>query len=181
MNKQLVDSLQKSLGISQEQSPEPLIRMKDLIAERTGTNKDAVGTYFKLNPKVSDLPEQYWHEIYCVKILVLGALTQAGHFEEAGYAARIIRDDHLRASALRDLAAALGRAGRIYQAQEIASTIQDELFKASAQRAVVVALSRIGRFGEAMGQAFTGDQRSVECMSGYAAPGRSRAGYGSAG
>ena len=36
--------------------------MKQLIAERTGTGKDAVGAYFKLNPKVSDLPEKYWLE-----------------------------------------------------------------------------------------------------------------------
>ncbi|MFC1637056.1 ArsA-related P-loop ATPase [Planctomycetota bacterium] len=71
-------NLASAFGIAPEQSPEPLIRMKDLIAERTGTKKDAVGVYFTLNPKVSDLPEQYWYETNDVKILVLGAITQAG-------------------------------------------------------------------------------------------------------
>jgi len=71
-------NLASALGVASDQSPEPLINMKDLIAERTGTGKDAVGAYFKLNPKVSDLPEKYWHESNGLKLLVLGAITQAG-------------------------------------------------------------------------------------------------------
>jgi CO dehydrogenase maturation factor len=71
-------NLASALGVASEQSPEPLINMKDLIAERTGTEKDAIGAYFKLNPKVSDLPEKYWHESNGLKLLVLGAITQAG-------------------------------------------------------------------------------------------------------
>jgi len=71
-------NLSSAFGISAEQSPVPLIRMKELIAERTGTSKDAVGTYFRLNPKVSDLPEKHWLEVDGLKLLVLGAITQAG-------------------------------------------------------------------------------------------------------
>lgn len=71
-------NLAQALGIAPEQTPEPLIAMKQLIAERTGTTKDAVGTYFTLNPKVSDLPEKYSIETDGVKLLVLGAITQAG-------------------------------------------------------------------------------------------------------
>ncbi|MGA1980526.1 MAG: AAA family ATPase [Sedimentisphaerales bacterium] len=71
-------NLALAFGISSQQSPEPLIKMKQLIAERTGTTKDAVGAYFKLNPKVSDLPEKYWVEANGVKLLVLGGITQAG-------------------------------------------------------------------------------------------------------
>jgi len=71
-------NLALAFGISSERSPEPLIKMKQLIAERTGTTKDAVGAYFKLNPKVSDLPEKYWVEVSGVKLLVLGGITQAG-------------------------------------------------------------------------------------------------------
>jgi CO dehydrogenase maturation factor len=52
--------------------------MKQLIAERTGTGKDTVGAYFKLNPKVSDLPDKYQLEVNGVKLLVLGGITQAG-------------------------------------------------------------------------------------------------------
>ena len=71
-------NLASAFGIPSEQSPEPLIKMKQLIAERTGTGKEAVGTYFKLNPKVSDLPQKHWVEVNGVKLLVLGAITQAG-------------------------------------------------------------------------------------------------------
>ncbi|MHC4325972.1 MAG: ATP-binding protein [Planctomycetota bacterium] len=71
-------NLASAVGIVSGQNPEPLIHMKDLIAERTGTGKEAIGAYFKLNPKVSDLPEKYWHEANGLKLLVLGAITQAG-------------------------------------------------------------------------------------------------------
>lgn len=71
-------TLALAFGITSEQSPEPLISMKQLIAERTGTEKDAVGAYFRLNPKVSDLPEKYWLETNGLKLLVLGAITEAG-------------------------------------------------------------------------------------------------------
>ena len=78
-------TLASAFGIASQQCPEPLIRMKQLIAERTGTGKDAVGAYFRLNPKVSDLPEKYWLETNTLKppagglkLLTLGAITQAG-------------------------------------------------------------------------------------------------------
>jgi len=71
-------NLALAFGISSERSPEPLIKMKQLIAERSGAGKDTVGAYFKLNPKVSDLPEKYWVEARGVKLLVLGGITQAG-------------------------------------------------------------------------------------------------------
>ncbi len=71
-------NLASAFGIPLEQSPLPLIKMKELIAERTGTGKDTLGAYFKLNPKVSDLPQEYWIEAKGLKLLVLGAITQAG-------------------------------------------------------------------------------------------------------
>ncbi len=71
-------SLASAFGLISQQCPEPLIRMKELIAERTGTGKDAVGAYFRLNPKVSDLPEKYWLETNGLKLLTLGAINQAG-------------------------------------------------------------------------------------------------------
>jgi CO dehydrogenase maturation factor len=71
-------NLALAFGIALEQNPEPLIRMKQLIAERTGTGKDSVGIYFRLNPKVSDLPEKYWLQTNGLKLLVLGAITQGG-------------------------------------------------------------------------------------------------------
>jgi CO dehydrogenase maturation factor len=76
-------SLASAFGIDPEQSPEPLISMKKLIAERTGTTKEAIGAYFKMNPMVSDLPEKYSLNVsespeQKLKLLVLGAITQGG-------------------------------------------------------------------------------------------------------
>ena len=71
-------TLASAFGIPLKDSPRPLIEMKELIAERTGTNKDSPGLYFKLNPKVSDLPEQFWLDLGRIKLMVLGAITQAG-------------------------------------------------------------------------------------------------------
>lgn len=71
-------NLASAFGITPQQYPQPLIKMKELIAERTGTGKEAVGAYFKLNPKVSDLPEKYALKINNLKLLALGAITQGG-------------------------------------------------------------------------------------------------------
>jgi CO dehydrogenase maturation factor len=67
-----------AFGLPYEQNPVQLIKMKELIAERTGTSNEATSTYFRLNPKVSDLPEKYWVEVNGLKLLVLGAITRAG-------------------------------------------------------------------------------------------------------
>jgi len=71
-------NLCSAFGVPPKKSPVPLIKMKELIAERTGTDKDSVGTYFRLNPKVNDLPDKYSLQVDGLKLLVLGGLTQAG-------------------------------------------------------------------------------------------------------
>ncbi|MBW8016923.1 MAG: AAA family ATPase [Planctomycetes bacterium] len=73
-------NLCNAFGIPYEQSPKPLIEMTSLIAERTGTGRDATGAYFKLNPEVSDLPDEYCVEAGDdnLKLLVLGGIKTAG-------------------------------------------------------------------------------------------------------
>lgn len=71
-------NLASAFGIPSDETPTPLIEMKQLIAERTGTSKEAAGAYFKLNPKVSDLPKEYWLEVGNLKLLVLGAIMHGG-------------------------------------------------------------------------------------------------------
>jgi CO dehydrogenase maturation factor len=71
-------SLGAAFGLPAEQRPRPLIEMKDLIAERTGVRRDGAGVYFRMNPAVSDLPEEHWLRVGRVKLLVLGAVTRAG-------------------------------------------------------------------------------------------------------
>ena len=71
-------NLALALGVSMDQCPQPLISMKKLIAERTGTGKDSLGAYFKMNPKVSDLSDEYSLKHDGMKLLVLGGITQGG-------------------------------------------------------------------------------------------------------
>jgi CO dehydrogenase maturation factor len=71
-------SLGAAFGLPPEDRPKPLIEMKELIAERTGTRRDVVGAYFKLNPRVADLPQEHWLHVHGAKLLVLGAVTRGG-------------------------------------------------------------------------------------------------------
>jgi len=71
-------NLAAAMGVSCDQAPKPLIHMKTLIGERTGTDRNAVGAYFRMNPEVSDLPEKYWLRVNNLKLLVLGGIKKAG-------------------------------------------------------------------------------------------------------
>ena len=50
-------NLAVALGIPEPDSVVPISEMKELIQERTGAEVGSVGSYFKLNPKVDDLPD----------------------------------------------------------------------------------------------------------------------------
>lgn len=53
--------------------------MQELIAERTGTPLgEAAGAYFKLNPRVSDLPDRFSQLHDGIRLLLLGAVQQGG-------------------------------------------------------------------------------------------------------
>ena len=57
----------------------PLTEMDHLIAERTGTSVDGgSGAFFKLNPRVSDLPDRLSQVHNGVRLLLLGAVQQGG-------------------------------------------------------------------------------------------------------
>ena len=69
-------NLGAALGASPEQLEAlvPLARMDDLIAERAGSP----GGFFRLNPKVDDLPEKISIDVNGVKLLVLGLVEKGG-------------------------------------------------------------------------------------------------------
>lgn len=73
-------NLASALGISLEEAAKivPLAEMKDLIQERTGAQPGYTGGFFKLNPKVDDIPERYAKEHSGVKLLVMGAVKSGG-------------------------------------------------------------------------------------------------------
>ncbi|MDD5772244.1 MAG: AAA family ATPase [bacterium] len=70
-----------SLGLSLKETKEivPLSEMKELIAERTGTKPGIHSPFFRMNPKVDDIPEKYSKSISDgIKLLVLGGLKTGG-------------------------------------------------------------------------------------------------------
>lgn len=69
-------NLAATLGFPHPEKIVPISEMKDLIAERTGTGKGEL--YFKLNPKVDDLPEKYRLELNGIKLMVMGRLKRGG-------------------------------------------------------------------------------------------------------
>jgi CO dehydrogenase maturation factor len=57
---------------------EPIARMEALILERTGAQPGTIGGYFKLNPRVDDLPERFSLEHRGIRLLELGAVEMGG-------------------------------------------------------------------------------------------------------
>ena len=67
-----------ALGFSEEELEQitPITKMRKLIEERTGANAD--NTFYRINPKVSDIPEKYGRVCNGVRLLVLGTVDTAG-------------------------------------------------------------------------------------------------------
>ncbi|MBN2553088.1 MAG: AAA family ATPase [Spirochaetales bacterium] len=64
--------------IPSERQVAPIIEMKELIAERTGTEVGQPAPFFTMNPKVDDIPEKYWVDQNGVKLLVMGTVQRGG-------------------------------------------------------------------------------------------------------
>jgi len=71
-------NLSISLGVPRQISDTftPIIEMKQLIEERTGAAPGSMGNYFKLNPRVDDLPDRFKYEYKGVMFLLTGALRE---------------------------------------------------------------------------------------------------------
>lgn len=54
----------------------PITSMRKMISERTNASPDR--TFYRLNPKVDDIPELYRREYDGVRLLVLGTVETAG-------------------------------------------------------------------------------------------------------
>ena len=70
-------NLASALGVPPDSQPTPLSQMEEMIVERTGA-ADAAGGYFKLNPKVDDIPDRYAARIGEIRLLTLGGVTKGG-------------------------------------------------------------------------------------------------------
>ena len=56
----------------------PISEMRSLIEERTGTRPGQAASYFKLNPKVDDLPEKYAQKNDGIRLMVMGKIKRGG-------------------------------------------------------------------------------------------------------
>lgn len=56
----------------------PVANMDELIHERTGAKPGTVGGFFKLNPRVDDLPDALGKEKDGVRLLVMGTVKKGG-------------------------------------------------------------------------------------------------------
>ncbi|KPJ88821.1 MAG: carbon monoxide dehydrogenase [Spirochaetes bacterium DG_61] len=66
------------LGIPHEKEIIPIVELKDLIAERTGVERGMPAPFFKMNPKVDDIPDKYCVEWGGIKLIVIGAVKKGG-------------------------------------------------------------------------------------------------------
>jgi CO dehydrogenase maturation factor len=73
-----VASLGAALGFPDPARISPISEMKDLIAERTGAKPGSIGGYFRLNPRVDDIPENFCREQNGIRLVVMGTVKAGG-------------------------------------------------------------------------------------------------------
>ena len=71
-------NLAAGLGIPDADKIVPISEMKDLIFERTEARPGSIGGFFKLNPKVDDLPDSLSKKLERIKLMRLGGVKKGG-------------------------------------------------------------------------------------------------------
>ena len=69
-----------ALGLPEEVAAQitPIAEMEELIYERTGARPGEYGGFFKLNPRVDDIPDRFSAEWRGVSLLVMGTIKGGG-------------------------------------------------------------------------------------------------------
>lgn len=71
-------NLASAIGIENADRITPIAEMKDMIFERTGAKAGTIGGFFKLNPKVDDLPDTLSVKKDNIKLMRLGSVKKGG-------------------------------------------------------------------------------------------------------
>ncbi|PQP35281.1 carbon monoxide dehydrogenase [Desulfobacteraceae bacterium SEEP-SAG9] len=71
-------NLAAALGIDNSNEITPISEMKALIFERTEVQPGSIGGFFKLNPKVDDLPDALSVKLDNIKLMRLGGVKKGG-------------------------------------------------------------------------------------------------------
>ncbi len=72
-------NLAQAFGLSQKEIEgiRPIAELTDVITERTGARPGSMGGIFKLNPRVSDIPDEFGYRIDGITLLVMGKSKEA--------------------------------------------------------------------------------------------------------
>ena len=71
-------NLALALGFPKSSEIVPLIEMKELIEERTGVKAGSYSPYFKLNPRVDDIPDKHFVTHEGISLAVMGTVRGGG-------------------------------------------------------------------------------------------------------
>ena len=71
-------NLAATLGFPEPEKIVPISEMKELVEERTGARPGKRDIYFKLNPKVDDIPEKYARSLDGIRLMVMGQIKRGG-------------------------------------------------------------------------------------------------------
>ena len=71
-------NLAATLGFPHPEKITPISQMKELVEERTETGPNRPAGFFKLNPKVDDIPEKYSQEHNGIRLMIMGQVKKGG-------------------------------------------------------------------------------------------------------
>jgi len=71
-------NLAAGIGIENADRIVPIAEMKELVFDRTGAQPGSIGGFFKLNPKVDDLPDALSATLENIKLMRLGGVKKGG-------------------------------------------------------------------------------------------------------
>jgi CO dehydrogenase maturation factor len=71
-------NLAATLGFPYPEKITPISGLSDLIEERVGVRPGQSGSFFKLNPRVDDLPEEYSVKLDGIRLMVMGRIKRGG-------------------------------------------------------------------------------------------------------
>jgi CO dehydrogenase maturation factor len=71
-------NLAANLGFSEPEKITPISELSDVIEERVGAKPGESGSFFRMNPKVDDLPDKYAARLNGIRLMVMGRIKRGG-------------------------------------------------------------------------------------------------------
>lgn len=71
-------NLASALGFPKDSDIVPLVELRDLIRERVGAEPGQATVFFKMNPKVDDIPDRFSIQKDNIKLMAMGTIRRGG-------------------------------------------------------------------------------------------------------